>query len=385
MRHGLDGVCRRAKRSSSMQEDDVRYRTMGTTSLEISEIGFGTGDNAGALVLGDPEAQRAIIERALALGVNYFDTSPDYGRGLAEANLGRILRELRANDALVATKVEIMPEQLGRIPETIIDSVEASLLRLRRDRVDVLMVHNPCRPARAAQVRKWTPLTPADILDLAVPALERLRAAGKARYLGLACEHAATASLTDVLASGLFAMTNVWFNLVNPTAGMPPGALARGEARLPPQTMPPTEGPGAALDDYSGMIDAAVSAGAGVAVIRPLAGGALSRAVAEHGHSGRHPLAGGAFSRQPALFEPELVRARRLLFLDRPGDQTIVQAAYRFLLADPRITTVIGGFSEVAHLDDAISVIDAGPMSETDMVGIQRVYLDDYGVAAVTS
>lgn len=360
----------------------MRYRTMGSTGLEVSEVGFGTGDNAGALVLGEPEAQRAIIERALALGVNYFDTSPDYGRGLAEVNLGRILRELRAHDALVATKVEIMPEQLGRIPETIIDSVEASLLRLRRDRVDVLMVHNPCRPERAAKLRKWTPLTPADILDLAVPALERLRTAGKARYLGLACEHATTACLTEVLASGLFTMTNVWFNLVNPTAGMPPDALRHGEEQHRAERTPPIGGPGAALDDYSGMIDAAASAGAGVAVIRPLAGGALSRAVAERGHPGRHPLAGGAFSRQPALFEPELVRARRLLFLDRPGDQTIAQAAYRFLLADSRITTVIGGFSEAAHLDEAISVIDAGPVSESDMAAIQELYVGDYGVAA---
>ena len=60
----------------------MRYRTLGETGLRVSEIGFGCGDNAGLFVRGSREEQCRILERALELGINYFDTSPAYGKGL---------------------------------------------------------------------------------------------------------------------------------------------------------------------------------------------------------------------------------------------------------------------------------------------------------------
>ncbi len=58
----------------------MRYRRLGQTDFEVSEIAFGTGDNAGLMTIA-PEADRfRTFERALSIGINYFDTSPDYGR-----------------------------------------------------------------------------------------------------------------------------------------------------------------------------------------------------------------------------------------------------------------------------------------------------------------
>jgi aryl-alcohol dehydrogenase-like predicted oxidoreductase len=57
----------------------MQYRQVGSTDLRVSEIGFGTGDNAGLMVLASHEQRREAVRRALELGVNYFDTSPDYG------------------------------------------------------------------------------------------------------------------------------------------------------------------------------------------------------------------------------------------------------------------------------------------------------------------
>ena len=91
----------------------MRYRALGRSGLQVSEIGFGTGDNAGLLVRGTEREQQDVVGRALELGITYFDTSPDYGKGLAETNLGRALKALRAADkAIVCTKVEIMPDEL---------------------------------------------------------------------------------------------------------------------------------------------------------------------------------------------------------------------------------------------------------------------------------
>ena len=85
----------------------------------------------------------------IQLGINVFDTSPDYGKGLAEGNLGRALRTLRhdtaAANAIISTKVEIMPPDLGDIAGKVVRSVDDSLRRLGRDVVDILMIHNPPR------------------------------------------------------------------------------------------------------------------------------------------------------------------------------------------------------------------------------------------------
>ena len=73
----------------------MKYRPLGSSGLELSEIAFGTGDNAGGIVYGAARHQHAMVARALELGINTFDCSPDYGKGLGEANLGRVLKELR--------------------------------------------------------------------------------------------------------------------------------------------------------------------------------------------------------------------------------------------------------------------------------------------------
>ncbi|MFM9885974.1 MAG: aldo/keto reductase, partial [Burkholderiales bacterium] len=62
----------------------MRYRKVGTSALEVSEIALGTGDNAGAMVYGTAKQQLALVAAALEAGVNLFDTSPDYGKGLGE-------------------------------------------------------------------------------------------------------------------------------------------------------------------------------------------------------------------------------------------------------------------------------------------------------------
>ena len=73
----------------------MEYRQVGNTELRVSEIGFGCGGNAGLMVRGSPEEQRRVVTRAIELGINYFDNAPDYGNGIAEENLGRILKELK--------------------------------------------------------------------------------------------------------------------------------------------------------------------------------------------------------------------------------------------------------------------------------------------------
>ena len=92
----------------------MRYRKLGGTGLDLSEIAFGCGGNAGLMVRGTAAEQEHAVGRALELGINYFDNSPDYGDGRAEEALGRALKSLRQRP-LVNSKVEIRAADLADI------------------------------------------------------------------------------------------------------------------------------------------------------------------------------------------------------------------------------------------------------------------------------
>ena len=90
----------------------MQYRPVGHTGIRMSEVGFGCGGNAGLMVRGTHDEQRQVVARAIELGINYFDNAPDYGDGVAETNLGRVLRELGVRP-YITTKVEIRNDDLG--------------------------------------------------------------------------------------------------------------------------------------------------------------------------------------------------------------------------------------------------------------------------------
>jgi aryl-alcohol dehydrogenase-like predicted oxidoreductase len=148
--------------------------------MQLSVLGFGCGAVGGLMVRGDPLDQERAIARAIAAGVNYFDTAVQYGNGESEKNLGRILQELKPTNAVVGTKVRLPSTEFERIADALATSLEGSLTRLRRDQVDIFHLHNPITEAGGGEA-----LTVQQVLDEVVPAFERLRQQGKTRFLGL--------------------------------------------------------------------------------------------------------------------------------------------------------------------------------------------------------
>ena len=72
----------------------MQLRVFGRTEMQLSVLGFGCGAVGGLMVRGDPADQERTIARAIAAGVNYFDTAVQYGNGESEKNLGRVLQKL---------------------------------------------------------------------------------------------------------------------------------------------------------------------------------------------------------------------------------------------------------------------------------------------------
>ncbi|MCY4175954.1 MAG: aldo/keto reductase [Acidimicrobiaceae bacterium] len=154
----------------------LEYATLGRTGMEVSRIGFGCaglGNEYGGL--GDDEAVAA-VHHALDQGINYFDTSTYYGRGLSEQRLGLALEGQR-DQIVLATKGGRFDAPLETGFDFSYDSIiamcEASLRRLRTDRVDVYQLHDIEFGDKEV------------VFGEALPALIDLKAAGKALHIGV--------------------------------------------------------------------------------------------------------------------------------------------------------------------------------------------------------
>ena len=176
----------------------MQLRTFGRTGMQLSVLGFGCGAVGGFMVRGDPADQERIIARAIATGVNYFDTAVQYGNGESETNLGRVLQQLKPANVVVGTKVRLPPGEYGRIADAITISLDGSLARLGLDRVDIFHLHNP-----VTETGGGTTLSVRQVLDEVVPAFERLRQQGKIRFLGMTAV-GDTAAMHQVIDAGAF-------------------------------------------------------------------------------------------------------------------------------------------------------------------------------------
>jgi L-galactose dehydrogenase/L-glyceraldehyde 3-phosphate reductase len=315
-------------------ESTMETRTLGKTGLKVSALGFGCGMVGGLMVRGAPVDQERAVARALELGINYFDTAPLYGNGESEKNLGRVLAALRPN-ILVGTKVRIPQAEFTRIGEAMTTSLETSLRRLGRERVDLLQLHNHISRATNADA-----IDPKSVLEEVVPAFERLQRQGKIRFFGITAV-GDTDALHQVVDAGAISTAQIVYNLLSPSAG---GRLA----------------PGFPAHDFGNILERTKRAGIGVICIRVLAGGALS------GTEARHQLASPAV--QPiasgADYRADIEHARLLEPLVREGyADSLIEASLRFAIANDAVGTVLVGYSTLEQLEYAATSINKGPLS----------------------
>ena len=148
----------------------MEIRNLGRSSLRVSAIGLGC-NNFGGRITG--EASRAVIHKALDLGITLFDTSDTYGnRGGAETEMGEMLGPERKRIVLATKFGNPMDDagvKTGGSRHYIMQAVEDSLRRLRTDWIDLYQIHRP------------DPLTP---IEETLRAMDDLVRQGKVRYIG---------------------------------------------------------------------------------------------------------------------------------------------------------------------------------------------------------
>jgi aryl-alcohol dehydrogenase-like predicted oxidoreductase len=147
----------------------VRYRQLGSSDLQVSEISLGSWLTYSGGVSRD--RAEACIDKAFEVGINFIDTANVYGRGAAEEFLGEVLARRERSSYVLATKLYFRMSRTDRglSRAQVEKQIDASLRRLRTDYVDLYQCH------------RYDEDTP---LDETMEALTDVVRAGKARYIG---------------------------------------------------------------------------------------------------------------------------------------------------------------------------------------------------------
>jgi aryl-alcohol dehydrogenase-like predicted oxidoreductase len=299
----------------------VKYRALGRTGLSVSEIGFGAwgigGRTSGTTSYGDTDDRTSLaaLARALDCGITFFDTSAAYGNGHSETLLGQAFAG-RRDKVMIATKAGY--DSWDRPPDfsadAVVASVEKSLARLRSDYVDLLQLHNP--PAEALRDEGLR------------TALARLQADGKVRAWGVSAKSPAEA--IEALAEFEAPVVQANFNMMDVRA-LDSGLLAEAERR-----------------------------GAGFIGRTPLCFGFLSGTI---GRDTAFPPGDHRLGWSQAQLDNWIDGASDLLQAVEAAPGTAgAQAALRFCLAFPAVSTIIPGILTPDEADQNAAASLAGPL-----------------------
>ena len=151
----------------------MKRRLLGRTGLEVPILAFGASSLGAEFRRVTVEEALASVHVALDLGMNLIDTSPFYGRGMSEVLLGIALKEVPRDSYTLCTKLGRY--DLGHFDfsaKRVAESVDVSLHRLGTDHLDIILCHDI----------EFVPMD--QIVDETIPALKKIRDAGKVRFIG---------------------------------------------------------------------------------------------------------------------------------------------------------------------------------------------------------
>lgn len=302
------------------------YYTLGNTGLRVSRLALGTmtfGTNWGWG--SDETAARAIFDRYVATGGNFFDTADLYTNGVSEQMLGKFVREAGIRDrAVIATKFTYStepgnPNAGGNGRKNILRAVENSLRRLGTDYIDVYLLHT------------WDRLTP---VEEVMRTYDTLVKSGKVRHVGLSDVPAWYASRGQTLAE---------------LRGLEPLSALELEYSLIERNIE---------FEFS---DLATLHGMGIMVWSPLSGGLLSGKYrqSEDGGSGEGRLVTSAANPVFSKFtERNWTTVGEVEKVARELGRTMAQVAINWVANRPGVASVILGATKLEQLEDNLASLD---------------------------
>jgi aryl-alcohol dehydrogenase-like predicted oxidoreductase len=299
----------------------VDYVNLGSTGLKVSRIvlgcmSFGEPDRGPhPWTLGE-EQSRPLIKQALEAGINFFDTANVYSAGSSEEILGRALRDFADRDELViATKVHgrMRPGANGQglSRKAILGEIDASLVRLGTDYVDLYQIH------------RWDPATP---IEETLEALHDVVKAGKARYIG---------------ASSMWAWQFAKANYLAEAAGWTPFVSMQNHYNLLNR------------EEEREMLPLCADLGVGVIPWSPLARGKLTRDWDAETTRSESDEFGRTLYRDA---DRDIAEAVAAVAEERGVPRA--QVALAWVAQNPVVTAPIIGATKASHISDAVAAVE---------------------------
>lgn len=318
----------------------MEYVKLGNTGMDVSRICLGS------MSFGDPnnwihkwvleEAEsRPLIQRALDLGINFFDTANVYSLGRSEEILGKALKDFAKRDEIVlATKVHQKmfdgPNGQGLSRKAIMSQIDQSLKRLQTDYVDLYVIH------------RWDPFTP---IEETMEALHDVVKAGKASYIGASAMYAYQFQKANHVAE-----MNGWTKFVSMQNHL--NLIYREEER---EMIPYCLSENIALTPYS-----------------PMASGRLIRDASVQTSRSTTDQAQRAKYDQTAEMDQMIID--RVAELADKYETSRVNIALGWLLQKEPVAAPVVGATKMSHVEGAVEAVDF-KLSPEDIVYLEELYI----------
>jgi len=329
----------------------MKYRALGDTGLQVSEVGFGVWTVSTSMWgVNDQEVRLRLLRRAFELGITFFDTADVYGDGAGETVLRDALGDKR-DQMVIATKFGydfynhpgLQPGQRERphdwSPAFVTKACEESLRRLGTDHIDLYQLHNP-RLNAIRQDDLWAEL-------------DALKSAGKIRMAGVALGPA-----------------------LKPDRQAEEGVAAIRERRAAPQIIYNL------LEQPLGRAICPVAREANVPVLVrvPHASGLLEGhfdestefAPDDHRYFRMHT------PEMKAMWHRGLKKVEKLDFLTQGGGRTLGQTALQFVMAEPSIVSALPNIYEERQVEEFAAAPDTPALAQEELARIADLYDNDF-------
>ena len=316
------------------------YVKLGKTGLKVSRIclgcmSYGVSDRGTHTWSLSEEDSRPFFQRALELGINFFDTANVYSDGTSEEITGRALRDFaRREEVVLATKVHgrMHPDAngAGLSRKAIMTEIDASLQRLGTDYVDLYQIH------------RWDPDTP---IEETMEALHDVVKAGKARYIGASSMYA-----WQFCQALYVADTHGWSRFVSMQDHY--NLLYREEERE--------------------MLGLCADQGIGVIPWSPLARGKLTRPWDASTERAQTDEFGKTLYKSTEDSDKQIVE--RVAALAEARSLPRAQIALAWLLHQSAVTAPIVGATKMSHLEDAVASVSVA-LSPEEIQSLEEPYV----------
>ncbi len=310
----------------------MQYRTLGRTGLRVSDVGFGAMTIGGEIfgATDDQESLRA-LHRAVDLGMNFIDTADAYGRGHSEELLAQVLKT-RRNEIVLATKggnqFTVRQGLRNFDPDYITSALEASLKRLQIDTIDLYQLHNPSPEV----------MQRGEIFER----LDRFKQEGKIRFYGVSLEKAEDGLVA--IQTGKPDTLQVVYNILH-------------------------------QDPEEQLFPLAQRENIGIIARVPLERGVLSGRFKSATEFAQKDWRKGVFSEEGLAQTQAAVE--KLEFLVRDDVPNLAQAALRFILSNPVVSSIIPGIRTVKQVEDNVAV-SGKTLPGSDIGKLKEFYRSDF-------